>query len=160
MATNKKKLFPEGVPKTTALGKEIQAALDAYDASVEAGANAMLYQPEVAESSSSTPSSPLRPDSNSFEALFGVEAKAPLGDQVSQAPMTIEEEKVRTQDIVSQLTTIKSAVGGDQNKFIQQATPLLENIKSEIAAKYQGKPELIRRYVEGVHEIFNKFAVT
>lgn len=160
IATNKKKLFPDGVPKTTALGKEIKAVLDAYDTAVEAGANAMLYQPEVAEGTTSTPSSPLRNTPPSSIKGFNVGDLPPLGDQVSPPPLTIEEEKARTQAIVSQLTAIKAAVGGDPSKFIQQATSLLENIKREIADKYQGNPELLRRYTEGVHDIFNQFAVT
>jgi hypothetical protein len=138
MATNKKKLFPEGVPKTTALGKEIQAALDAYDTAVEAGANAMLYQPEVAESSSSAPSSPLR--NRTSESVFGVKTLPPLGDQVTPAQEVTTEDPI--DNIAKVIRTLQSENANDPKALEAKLRALHKQITRTIEDKFGvGTPE-------------------
>jgi hypothetical protein len=156
MATNKKKLFPEGVPKTTALGKEIQAALDAYDASVEAGANAMLYQPEVAESSSSTSPSALRPESNSTESVFGVRALAPLGDQVTPAQEVATEDPI--DNMAKVLRTLQAENANDPRALSEKEQAFYAQIKMNIDKKFGMDTPAAMEALQEVNALFSSMA--
>ena len=140
ITTNKKKLFPEGVPKSQGMSREIAAVMKSYDDAVEAGANAMLYQPEVAESSSSTPPSPLRPESNSSEALFGVKALPPLGDQVTPTQEVATEDPI--DNIAKVIRTLQAENANDPKALEAKVIALHEQITRTIEDKFGvGTPE-------------------
>jgi hypothetical protein len=138
ITTNKKKLFPEGVPKSQGMSREIAAVMKSYDDAVEAGANAMLYQPEVAESSSSAPSSPLR--NKTSESVFGVKTLAPLGDQATPAQEVATEDPI--DNIAKVIRTLQSENANDPKALEAKVRALHEKVTRTIEEKFGiGTPE-------------------
>ena len=154
IATNKKKLFPEGVPKTTALGKEIKAALDAYDTAVEAGANTMLYQPEVAEGTTSTPSSPLRNTLPSSIKGFNAGDLAPLVGEAAQ--------EVATDDPIDNMAKVLRALqeenANDPKALTEKEQALYAQIKMNIDKKFGINTPEAREALQDVNALFRSIA--
>ena len=156
ITTNKKKLFPEGVPKSQGMSREIAAVMKSYDDAVEAGANAMLYQPEVAESSSSTPPSPLRPESNSSESLFGVKAKAPLGDQVTPAQEVATEDPI--DNMAKVLRTLQAENANDPKALSEKEQAFYAQIKMNIDKKFGINTPAAMEALQDVNALFSSIA--
>ncbi len=140
IATNQKKLFPEGVPKSQGMSREITAVMKSYDDAVTAGANAMLYQPEVAESTTSTPSSPLRKTSASSIEGFNVGALPPLGDQVTPAQEVATADPI--DNIAKVIRTLQAENANDPKALEAKVRALHAHITRTIEDKFGvGTPE-------------------
>jgi hypothetical protein len=138
------------------MSREIKAVMKSYDDAVEAGANAMLYQPEFSEGSSSTPPSALRKTSASSIEGFNVGALPPLGDQATPAQEVATEDPI--DNMAKVLRTLQAENANDPKALSEKEQAFYEQIKINIDKKFGINTPAAMEALQDVNVLFSSIA--